>query len=122
MRVDAEAPSTPSPRSGPRPAPPPPRPGPASAAPRHVRFETLVDRALAGIPAPFRAALGEVAIVIDDEPTPEQLHENGLDADETLYGLYEGTPATEWGADWVPAPNKITLFRLPLEEDFPDPS
>jgi len=95
---------------------------PASAAPRHVRFETLVDRALAGIPAPFRAALGEVAIVIDDEPTPEQLHENGLDADETLYGLYEGTPATEWGADWVPAPNKITLFRLPLEEDFPDPS
>jgi predicted Zn-dependent protease with MMP-like domain len=95
---------------------------PATAAPRHVRFETLVDRALAGIPAPFRAALGEVAIVIDDEPTAEQLRENGLDADETLYGLYEGTPATEWGADWVPAPNKITLFRLPLEEDFPDPA
>jgi predicted Zn-dependent protease with MMP-like domain len=95
---------------------------PATAAPRHVRFETLVDRALAAIPAPFRAALGEVAIVIDDEPTREQLGENGLDADETLYGLYEGTPATEWGADWVPAPNKITLFRLPLEEDFPDPA
>ena len=92
-----------------------------SGPPRHVRFEALVDRALAGIPAPFRAALGEVAIVIEDEPTADQLRDNGLRPDETLYGLYEGTPATEWGADWVPAPNKITLFRLPLEEDFPDP-
>jgi hypothetical protein len=37
-----------------------------------------------------------------------------------LYGLYEGTPRTEWGADLVPFPNKITLYRIPLEEDFPD--
>ncbi len=88
---------------------------------RHARFDDLVDRALAAIPAPFRAALGEVAVVIEDEPSPDQLRENGLGPDDTLYGLYEGTPATEWGADWVPAPNKITLFRLPLEEDFPDP-
>ena len=29
--------------------------------------------------------------------------------------------ATEYGADWVAMPNRITLFRLPLEEDFPDP-
>jgi predicted Zn-dependent protease with MMP-like domain len=91
------------------------------ASGRHLRFEALVDRALAGIPGPFRAALGEVAIVIDDEPTAEQLTENGLERDETLYGLYEGTPTTAWGSDWVPSPNKITLFRLPLEEDFPDP-
>ena len=24
-------------------------------------------------------------------------------------------------SDWVALPNRITLFRLPLEEDFPDP-
>ena len=41
--------------------------------------------------------------------------------DGWLYGLYEGVPATEWGADWVALPNKISLFRLPLEADFPDP-
>jgi predicted Zn-dependent protease with MMP-like domain len=89
--------------------------------PRHDRFEALVDRALAAIPMPFRRALEEVAVVIDDEPSQDQRRENGLGPDDSLYGLYEGTPATEWGADWVPAPNKITLFRLPLEEDFPDP-
>jgi predicted Zn-dependent protease with MMP-like domain len=87
----------------------------------HVGFERLVDRALAGIPSPFRDALAEVAIVIDDLPSRDQLAENELDADDTLYGLYEGVPRTEYGADWVAAPNRITLFRLPLEEDFPDP-
>ena len=92
------------------------------ARPRvHVAFERLVERALAGIPSPFRESLAEVAIVIDDEPSRAQLIENELDPNDTLYGLYEGVPRTEYGADWVAAPNRITLFRLPLEEDFPDP-
>jgi len=88
---------------------------------RHRRFEDLVDEALAGIPMPFAAALDEIAIVIDDEPSPEQLRESDLADDGTLYGLYEGVARTEYGADWIVAPNRITLFRLPLEADFPHP-
>jgi predicted Zn-dependent protease with MMP-like domain len=88
----------------------------------HDPFERLVERALAGIPSPFRESLVEVAIVIEDEPTPGQLRENGLRPQDTLYGLYEGVPRTEWAADWATSPNKISLFRLPLEEDFPDPA
>ncbi|MEO7664883.1 MAG: metallopeptidase family protein [Candidatus Limnocylindrales bacterium] len=84
-------------------------------------FERLVDRALASIPAPFRDALSEVAIVIEDEPTEGQLEENDLGPEDTLYGLYEGVPRTEWAADWAMAPNRITLFQFPLEDDFPDP-
>jgi len=90
-------------------------------ASRHVSFERLVERALAGIPPPFRQALAEVAIVIDDEPNPAQRAENELGPDDTLYGLYEGVPRTEYGADWAQVPNRITLFRLPLEEDFAHP-
>jgi predicted Zn-dependent protease with MMP-like domain len=93
----------------------------AHRPPRHARFERLVERALAAIPMPFAAALDEVAVVIEDEPSPDQRRENELGPDDTLYGLYEGVPRTEWGADWVAVPNKISLFRLPLEEDFPDP-
>lgn len=85
-------------------------------------FERLVERALDRIPMPFAAALDEVAIVIDDEPSPDQRRENELGPDDTLYGLYEGVPRTEWGADWVVAPNRITIFRRPLLEDFPDPA
>jgi len=88
---------------------------------RHRPFDELVAVALDAIPEPFATALDEIAIVIADEPTPDQRSENDIDADETLYGLYEGVPRTEWGADWAPIPNRITLFRLPLEEDFADP-
>ena len=87
-----------------------------------ARFERLVDRALARIPEPFRQVLAEVAIVIEDEPTDEQLDDNGVGPGQTLYGLYEGVPRTEWAADWAIVPNRISLFRLPLEDDFPDPA
>ena len=94
---------------------------PDSLGPQHERFEQLVETALDGLPPQILRLLENVAIVVDDEPSVEQLTEEGLDQDETLYGLYEGVPAIEWGADWAALPNKITLFRLPLEEDFPDP-
>lgn len=83
-------------------------------------FERVVASVIATIPSPFNQALDEVAIVIEDEPTPEQRRENGLRRDETLYGLYEGIPRIEWGADSFAIANKISLFRIPLEEDFPD--
>jgi predicted Zn-dependent protease with MMP-like domain len=88
---------------------------------RHRPFEELVGLALDAIPEPFAAALDEVAIVIADEPTADQRRENEIGPDETLYGLYEGVPRTEWGADWATVANRITLFRLPLEADYADP-
>jgi len=95
--------------------------GIARASARAAAFERLVDRALAAIPDPYRVALDEVAIVIEDEPTREQLRENDIAPGDTLYGLYEGVARTEYAADWLTVPNRITLFRRPLEEDFPHP-
>jgi predicted Zn-dependent protease with MMP-like domain len=103
------------PRRGARSARARPRPS------RHRPFESLVELALDSIPEPFASALDEVAIVIDDEPTADQRRENEIEDGDTLYGLYEGVPRTEWGADWAPIPNRIILFRLPLEADFADP-
>jgi len=87
----------------------------------HESFEVLVERVLDGLPADIGRLLDNVAVVIEEEPSPQQLRESGMRPGETLYGLYEGTPAVEYAADWIPLPNKISLFRLPLEEDFPDP-
>ena len=97
------------------------RTDPRRRAVTHAPFEQLVERALARIPDPFREALAEVAIVIDDDLTAQQRLDNDLAPDEDLYGLYEGVPRTEYGADWTSVPNRITLFRLPLEADFADP-
>jgi predicted Zn-dependent protease with MMP-like domain len=92
----------------------------ARAAADLAAFERLVDRALAGIPDPFRAALDEVAVIVEDEPSAQQLRDNDLEPDDTMYGLYEGVPRTEYAADWAVSPNRITLFRWPLEDDYPD--
>jgi predicted Zn-dependent protease with MMP-like domain len=85
------------------------------------RFRILVQEALAGIPQEFRDALDNIAIVVEDEPTREQLAEVGIEPPDTLYGLYEGTPLTErsW-ADGNRLPDKVTLFQRPIEEDSYD--
>ncbi|MFN8521107.1 MAG: metallopeptidase family protein [Chloroflexota bacterium] len=83
-------------------------------------FERVVQEALDGLPAPFRALLANVAVVVEDLPTPDQARA-GDSTDGWLYGLYDGTPATEPWSDHVVAPNVITLFRVPLQEDFRHP-
>ncbi len=84
-------------------------------------FEALVAHALDAVPEPFSRALDEVAVIVEDEPTPAQRREAGLGPGQDLYGLFEGVPRTEWAADWAIVPSKITLFRIALAEDFPDP-
>ena len=76
------------------------------------QFDELISRALAKLPDEFRAQLDSVAIVVDDEPTPDQLrstHAYGL------FGIYQGVPRTAYGASDAPYASKITLFRRPLE-------
>jgi predicted Zn-dependent protease with MMP-like domain len=81
-------------------------------------FDAAVDAAIAALPEPYRRALDSVAIVIQDEPDPDQLesvHARGL------LGLYQGVPRTAYGADHVPLPSKITLFRGPLTRRYRTP-
>jgi predicted Zn-dependent protease with MMP-like domain len=89
--------------------------------PEPATFEALVERALDELPDEFSQLLDDVAIVIADIPRPEQTRWSDTPEGAWLYGIYEGVPSTEWGADMVPFPNKITLFQVPLETDFPDP-
>jgi len=83
-----------------------------------LNFYEMVERALEGLPPELSALLDNVAIVVDDRPdfsTPLVVE----DPENTLYGLYEGVPLTErgWGYSGV-LPDKITIFRGPLERDF----
>ncbi len=85
---------------------------------RSQDFYDLVERALDGLPPELSRLLDNVAIVVDDWPeysTPLVSDGQG----ETLYGLYEGVPLTERGAGYYGVlPDKITIFRGPLERDF----
>lgn len=83
-------------------------PGPVSP---DDALEALVIDALERLPSVFRARLGSVAIVIEDEPTPAQLASVGV---RGLFGLYQGVPRTTYNAEAAAVPSKITLFRGPL--------
>ena len=74
-------------------------------------FDEAVEAAIAELPAPYRAELASVAIVVEDEPDTEQLTSVGA---RGLLGLYQGVPRTAYGADGAPVASKITLFRGPL--------
>lgn len=87
---------------------------------RRRLFERLAVRALDQLPPAIHAMLDNVQIVIEDEPNDDQLGQRPSLAatpdDSQLLGLYEGVPLIErHGSDGFRLPDKITLFRLPLE-------
>ncbi len=74
-------------------------------------FEDHVRRALESLPPELREAMSNVAIVVEDE-NPD---------DPDLFGLYLGIPLTERGSSYAGVlPDKIAIYRLPLEEEFGD--
>lgn len=77
---------------------------------RRARFARLVRRALAELPPEFRERIRNLEIVIEDEPSPSQRPANG-----TLLGLYEGVPLTDRGAQEPYLPDRICIFRGPVE-------
>ena len=84
-------------------------------------FERLVADALATIPRRFRAAMANLAIVVEDEPSPELLGEMEIEPPDTLLGLYQGIPLTERRWDYGNAlPDRILLFQGPLERESED--
>jgi predicted Zn-dependent protease with MMP-like domain len=75
-----------------------------------VTFDDHVRTALDGLPPDIAAALENVAVVVEDE-NPE---------DPDLFGLYQGLPLPERGDMAGLLPDKISIYRVPLEESFPD--
>lgn len=74
-------------------------------------------KALESIPDLIRDRMQNLDVVIEDWPTDEQLAALGMEPDELLFGLYEGTPLIERGITVDPLlPDKITIFQGPLED------
>jgi predicted Zn-dependent protease with MMP-like domain len=76
-----------------------------------VTFEGHVRAALDELPPHIAGALENIAVVVEDE-NPE---------DPDLLGLYHGVPLPERGDMAGSLPDKISIYRIPLEESFPDP-
>ena len=84
-------------------------------------FEARVADALADIPSEFRAAMSNLAIVVEDEPSADLLREMEIKPPDSLFGLYQGTPLTERSWDFGNTlPDRILLFQGPHERDASD--
>lgn len=87
------------------------------------QFERLVADGINAIPAEFTRLLNNVAIVIEDEPTPEQRKKSRPGEGQTLFGLYEGIPPVRRSAGYsMVLPDKITIFRRPIEQAAGSPA
>ncbi len=80
------------------------------------KFEKLVNQAIEEIPKNFLARLENVQIVIEDEPNSQQRRKLRMRKGSLLLGLYEGVPMTRrWSYGQV-LPDKITIFKKPIEQ------
>ena len=86
-----------------------------------AEFSALVEDALREIPRRFRAAMNNVAVVVEDEPPPHILEEMEVEPGDTLFGLYQGTPLPErgWGYGNT-LPDRISIYQRPIEEACAD--
>jgi predicted Zn-dependent protease with MMP-like domain len=84
-------------------------------------FEKIVEEGLKAIPEKFLRKLSNVAIVVEDEPTPAQKKKLNIHPNWTLFGLYEGVPQVSRGVNYSAVlPDKITIFKRPIEQEAAD--
>lgn len=78
-------------------------------------FEALVEQALAGLPEEWAELLDNVAVMVEDEPDPEDLEAMGMDPEDELFGLYQGVPLDERDTFYMGAlPDRVVLYRGPI--------
>jgi predicted Zn-dependent protease with MMP-like domain len=75
-------------------------------------FEELVADALDSLPEGIAAAMENVEVVVEDEPSREDLAR--LPRGHTLLGLYHGVPLTSRYGYGNTMPDKISIFRGPI--------
>jgi len=84
-------------------------------------FKQLVDEGIAAIPEKFRRLIENVAVVIENDPTPVQRKELHIHDGETLFGLYEGVPKVVRDSNYTSVlPDKITIFMNPIVAEARD--
>ncbi len=77
-------------------------------------FELIVEKAFRQIPARFRRRMENIAVMVEDEPSPQHLAAGRVPGGNTLLGLYEGRPLkyrSVW--DGFGMPDRITIFQGP---------
>ena len=79
-------------------------------------FEKIVEEGIGAIPKRFLEKLENVDICIEEEPTSCQLRKLRTKGRSLIFGLYEGIPQTKRRHYSQVLPDKITIFKKPIEK------
>jgi predicted Zn-dependent protease with MMP-like domain len=75
-------------------------------------FAAEVEAAIAELPGEFRAAVDNVAVLVEDHADEATQAEMALDHPLDLLGLYRGLPLPERGSGYAGAePDQVLLYR-----------
>jgi len=87
------------------------------------RVEELVGQALDELPEQFAELLDNVVVMVEEEPSDEDLESVGMDRDsgDELFGLYQGVPLTERDTYYDALPDRVVIFAGPIGRAFSDP-
>ena len=81
------------------------------------RFEALVDKALNSLPPSLLQRMENIALMVEDWPSGEQLKKSKIRHPRELLGLYEGIPLPNRTSGYnMVLPDRITIFQNPIEQ------
>jgi len=86
---------------------------------RRADFEKLIVEGFEQLPEWVKNKISNVAILVENEPSPEDRRKEGLSDEETLLGLYKGIPLSARGENYglgMTLPDTVTLYQLPIED------
>ena len=83
------------------------------------RFEALVDKALNSLPPALLQRMENIAVMVEDWPSAEQLKGAQIRHPQELLGLYEGIPLPKRTSGYnMVLPDRITIFQKPIEQHY----
>ena len=79
-------------------------------------FETMVQRALAELPAAFRDRIANLDIAVEERAQRPDYARSGTPHGRTLLGVYRGVPLPRRTHGYnLALPDRIAIFRQPLQ-------
>jgi predicted Zn-dependent protease with MMP-like domain len=91
-------------------------PGPHHEPISAEEFGRLVQRAIADLPSPYAQLMDTIAVVVEEEPSPQVLRELEIDGEDDLLGLYQGVslPHDSFFTPGGTQPAQISIYRGPI--------
>jgi predicted Zn-dependent protease with MMP-like domain len=78
-------------------------------------FQDIINTSITALPEAYVDRLENVAFIVEDYPSNDQRKQLELRNDQTLFGLYEGVPLSRRQGTTKLLPDKITIFKTPIE-------